>query len=316
VTALEVIDAYLASRRSLGVRLEREGRYLHQFAREMSNASLPAISREAVARFLQGRNVPTATWKVKRASLAGLYRYAIGRGIVTVSPLPDHPPKFSPPQTPYVYSPAEIQRLLDATAVLDHPANRLQAMTYRTLLLLLYGTGLRIGEAIALTLCDVDLTGCLITVRNTKFYKTRVVPIGPRLSGQLAAYLDRRRRLGLPAEETSALFCTRTGHGLCYHDVIKNFQRIRSAAGIITPPGESRPPRLHDLRHTAAVHRVVAWYRAGRDVQRLLPALATYLGHVDIRSTQRYLQMTPELLHEANQRFAHYAGPEVSHVRP
>lgn len=316
MTALEVIDAYLAVRRSLGVRLEREGRYLRQFAREMGNASLSAISREAVARFLHGRNVPTATWKVKRSSLAGLYRYAIGRGIVTVSPLPDHPPKFSPPQKPYVYSPAEMQRLLDATAVLDHPASRLQAMTYRTLLLLLYGTGLRVGEAIALRLCDVDLTERLITVRSTKFYKTRVVPIGPRLSEQLAAYLDRRRRLALPAEESSALFCTRTGHGFYYPNVITTFQRIRSAAGIITPPGESRPPRLHDLRHSAAVHRVLAWYRAGRDVQRLLPALATYLGHVDIRSTQRYLQMTPELLHEANQRFAHYAGPEVSHVRP
>lgn len=316
MTVLEVIDAYLAARRSLGVRLEREGRYLRQFAREMDNASLSAISREAVARFLHGRNVPTATWKAKRTALAGLYRYAIGRGIVTVSPLPDRPPKFSPPQTPYVYSPAEVQRLLDATAVLDHPASRLQAMTYRTLLLLLYGTGLRVGEAIALRLCDVDLTERLITVHSTKFYKTRIVPIGPRLSEQLAAYLDRRHRLALPAEESSALLCTRTGHGFYYRDVIKTFQRIRSAAEIITPPGEPRPPRLHDLRHTAAVHRVLAWYRAGRDVQRLLPALATYLGHVDIRSTQRYLQMTPELLHEANQRFAHYAGPEVSHGRP
>lgn len=316
MTALEVIDAYLAARRSLGVRLEREGRYLHQFAREVSNVSLSDVTPEAVSRFLRGRGAPTTTWKVKKSSLAGLYRYAIGRGIVTVSPLPDHPPKFSPPQTPYVYSPAEVQRLLDATAVLDHPASRLQAMTYRTLLLLLYGSGLRVGEAIGLRLCDADLSERLITVRSTKFYKTRVVPIGRRLSGQLAAYLDRRCRLALPDEERSALFCTRTGRGLYYPDVITNFQRIRSAAGIGTPPGEPRPPRLHDLRHAAAVHRVLAWYRAGRDVQRLLPALATYLGHVDIRSTQRYLQMTPELLHEANQRFAHYAGPEVSHVRP
>lgn len=317
MTALEVIDAYLAARRSLGVRLEREGRYLRQFASEMGNVSLSEISREAVTRFLRGgQNTPTATWRVKRSSLAGLYRYAIGRGIVTVSPLPDHPPKLSPPQTPYVYSPAEVQRLLDATAVLDHRASRLQVMTYRTLLLVLYGTGLRVGEAIALRLCDVDLTGSLITVRSTKFYKTRVVPIGSRLREQLAAYLDRRRRLALPAEESSALFCTRTGHGFYYQDVITTFQRIRSAAGIVTPPGEPRPPRLHDLRHTAAVHRVLAWYRAGTNVQRLLPALATYLGHVDIRSTQRYLQMTPELLHEANQRFARYAGPEVSRVRP
>lgn len=316
MTALDVIEAYLAVRRSLGVRLEREARYLHQFAREVGNASLSEISREAIARFLDGRSIPTATWRMKRSSLAGLYRYAIGRGLIPASPLPDHPPKFAPPQTPYVYSPAEVQRLLDATTVLDHPASRLQAMTYRTLLLVLYGTGLRVGEAIALRLCDLDLTERLITVRNTKFYKTRLVPIGPRLTERLATYLDRRRRLALPAQESSALLCTRTGHGFHYEEVSRNFQRIRSVARILTPPAEPRPPRLHDLRHTAAVHRVLAWYRAGQDVQRLLPALATYLGHVDISSTQRYLQMTPELLHEANQRFARYAGQEVSYARP
>ena len=85
------------------------------------------------------------------------------------------------------------------------------------------------------------------------------------------------------------------------------FQHVRRAAGINCPLGEPRPPRLHDLRHTAAVHRVVAWYRTGQDVQRLLPQLATYLGHLNIRSTQRYLQMTPELLQSASQRFAQYA---------
>ena len=89
--------------------------------------------------------------------------------------------------------------------------------------------------------------------------------------------------------------------------MIAMFQHVRRAAGVTCPVGEPRPPRLHDLRHTAAVHRVVAWSRAGQDVQRLLPQLATYLGHLDIQSTQRYLQMTPELLQAASQRFADYA---------
>jgi site-specific recombinase XerD len=118
---------------------------------------------------------------MKRASLAGLYRYAIARDLVAVSPLPEYPPKLAPPQTPYVYSTAELQRLLEATAVLDHPASRLQATTYRTMLLLLYGSGLRVGEAIALKVSDADLIQRLITVRDTKFYKTRLVAIGPRL---------------------------------------------------------------------------------------------------------------------------------------
>lgn len=313
MTALEVVEAYLVARRALGVLLDRQGRFLRQFVRETGNTPLSDVTPTAVASFLRGRGMPTATWRAKRASLAGLYRYAISRGFATASPLPEHPPKLSPPQTPYVYSSAELQRLLDATAVLNHPASRLQSMTYRMLLLLLYGSGLRVGEAIALRLSDIDLAQCLITVCNTKFYKTRLVPVGPRLSQQMAAYLDRRRLLAIPEGEMSAFLCSRTGHSLHYTQVIKTFQRIRSAAGIVTPTGECRPPRLHDLRHSAAVHRVLAWYKAGKDVQRLLPSLATYLGHADIRSTQQYLQMTPELLQEASRRFARYAGQEMPH---
>ena len=313
MTALEVVEAYLVARRALGVLLDRQGRFLRQFVRETGNTPLSDVTPTAVASFLRGRGMPTATWRAKRAALAGLYRYAISRGFATASPLPEHPPKLSPPQTPYVYSSAELQRLLDATAVLNHPASRLQSMTYRMLLLLLYGSGLRVGEAIALRLSDIDLAQCLITVCNTKFYKTRLVPVGPRLSQQMAAYLDRRRLLAIPEGEMSAFLCSRTGHSLHYTQVIKTFQRIRSAAGIVTPTGECRPPRLHDLRHSAAVHRVLAWYKAGKDVQRLLPSLATYLGHADIRSTQQYLQMTPELLQEASRRFARYAGQEMPH---
>ena len=313
MTALEVVEAYLVARRALGVLLDRQGRFLRQFVRETGNMPLSDVTPTAVASFLRGRGMPTATWRAKRASLAGLYRYAISRGFAAASPLPEHPPKLSPPQTPYVYSSAELQRLLDATAVLNHPASRLQSMTYRMLLLLLYGSGLRVGEAIALRLSDIDLAQCLITVCNTKFYKTRLVPVGPHLSQQMAAYLDRRRLLAIPEGEMSAFLCSRTGHSLHYTQVIKTFQRIRSAAGIVTPTGERRPPRLHDLRHSAAVHRVLAWYKAGKDVQRLLPSLATYLGHADIRSTQQYLQMTPELLQEASRRFARYAGQEMPH---
>ena len=313
MTALEVVEAYLVARRALGVLLDRQGRFLRQFVRETGNTPLSDVTPTAVASFLRGRGMPTATWRAKRASLAGLYRYAISRGFAAASPLPEHPPKLSRPQTPYVYSSAELQRLLDATAVLNHPASRLQSMTYRMLLLLLYGSGLRVGEAIALRLSDIDLAQCLITVCNTKFYKTRLVPVGPRLSQQMAAYLDRRRLLAIPEGEMSAFLCSRTGHSLHYTQVIKTFQRIRSAAGIVTPTGECKPPRLHDLRHSAAVHRVLAWYKAGKDVQGLLPSLATYLGHADIRSTQQYLQMTPELLQEASRRFARYAGQEMPH---
>jgi integrase/recombinase XerD len=313
MTALEVVDAYLASRRALGVRLASGAPILRQFVRETGNVSLCNVTPEVVAGFLRGRGALSATWLTKSRVLAGLYRFAVARGYVNASPLPERSPKLPPPQTPHVYCTDELQRLLDATAVLHTHRSRLQAATYRTLLLLLYGAGLRVSEAIGLRLSDVDLAQRVITVRNSKFYKTRLVPVGPRLTKQLAAHLDRRSTLALPEGADSALLCTRTGHCLTYDYVSKLFQRVRFAAGIGCPPGERRPPRLHDLRHAAATHRVLEWYRAGKDVQRLLPPLATYLGHVDINSTQRYLQMTPELLQAASRRFANYAQQEANH---
>lgn len=310
MSTLDVVDAYLASRRALGVRLERSGRSLHQFVRETGNAPLADIGAETVDRFLRGRAL-SSSWTSKYHALAGLYRFAVARGYVATSPLPTERPKLPPRQTPYIYSTEELQRLVDATAVLYSRRSTLRAATYRTLLLLMYGAGMRVSEALGLQLGDVDLRQRIVTVRNTKFYKTRLVPVGPRLSEELAAHLNRRYPLAMPDGGASALLCSRKGDRLFYEDVSAMFQQVRRAAGIACPAGELRPPRLHDIRHTAAVHRVEAWYRDGKDVQRLLPQLATYLGHVSIASTQRYLQMTPQLLQQASQRFAIYALQEV-----
>jgi integrase len=309
---MKLVDAvtdYVEVKRSLGLRFKSASRMLRQFAREMGDVDVNEVQSEAVARFLQGAAAPTASWVLRNSVLRGFYKFARDRGYADSSPLPVSVPKLPPPLTPYVYSTLELRRLIDATALIEAPNSRLQAATYRTLILLLYGAGLRIGEALRLSLRDVDLVEQIITVRETKFFKTRLVPIGPKLAIELAAHVSRRRQLPLPTGEDSALLSTRTGNFWSYQSVVTLFQQVRRSAGIDRPAGEPRPPRLHDLRHTAAVHRVVAWYRAGKDVQRLLPQLATYLGHATILSTQRYLQMTPELLSEASRRFAHYAEP-------
>ena len=185
----------------------------------------------------------------------------------------------------------------------------MQPATFRVLLLLLYSTGVRVGEALRLTLRDVDLHSRVITIRDTKFFKSRLVPLGPRITKELLAFSKLRSALPMQQREESAFFASSTGRAIPYQHVITLFQRVRSAAGVQRDKGSSYPPRLHDLRHTAAVHRVIAWYRDGADVQRLLPQLATYLGHKDLRSTQHYLTMTPELLKRASLRFQHYADP-------
>jgi integrase len=216
--------------------------------------------------------------------------------------------------TPYIYTVEELKRLLAATEMLQTPLSPLLASTMRTLLLLLYGTGMRVGEALSLTLADVDLENRVLRVRDAKFFKTRLVPIGPRLTRVLSDYRSERGRLPLLAGEASAFLATRTGLHLDYKRVSKLFGRLRQAAEIRREATARYQPRIHDLRHSAAVHRVIAWYRTGADVQRLLPQLATYLGHVDVASTQRYLTMTAELLNEASLRFERYAQLEVRHA--
>ena len=310
----ELIEAYIAYKRSLGMRFVSDAAVLRSFHHAMGDIAVEAVSPEPVRAFIAGTGPVTTRWGLKYCILRGLYRYAQERGFVSTSPLPMQVPKLPPPLTPYIYSVDELNRLVAATATLQTPQSPLRAPTMQSLLLLLYGTGMRIGEALSLTLPDVDLAERLLTVRDTKFFKTRLVPIGPRLARVLADYLSRRRQLPLPAGEVSAFFATRTGIRLDYRVANKLFCRVRKVAEIRRETTARYQPRIHDIRHTAAVHRVIVWYRTGADVQRLLPQLATYLGHVDIRSTQRYLSMTPELLNEANLRFERYAQPGVHHA--
>lgn len=309
-----LVTTYVAFKRSLGMRFISDANLLRAYCRAMGGIDVAAVAPGAVRAFLAGPGPVTTYWHQKYKSLSSFYRYAIGRGFVATSPLPTTVPPVPPALSPYIYSTPELQRLLAATAALRTSKSPSRALVFRTLLLLLYGTGMRIGEALSLTLRDVDLAQALVTIRHARFFKTRLVPTGPRLTQELAAYVRHRRQLPLPAGEASALLVTRTGGPLGYDSVNRCFGRVRQLAGVCREREARYQPRLHDLRHTAAVHRLVAWYRAGVDVQHRLPHLATYLGHVDLGATQRYLTMTPELLHEASRRFDRYAQGEASHA--
>ena len=187
-------------------------------------------------------------------------------------------------------------------------------MTFRTLLLVLYGAGLRFSEATALTLADVDLSESVLTIRTTKFYKSRLVPIGSQLVAELVNYVRLRGRCGLAQGKASFLLANRNGTRLASSTVQSAFDALRRIAGVRRTTGDRRIPRLHDLRHSFAVHNLTAWYRQGADVQRLLYYLSVYLGHAHIRHTQVYLTMTPDLLQQAGMRFEQYARVEDDHA--
>lgn len=310
----DLVDTYIAYKQSLGMRYRSQAAVLRAYCRVMGDVAIEEVSPQSVLAFITGTGPVTARSTEYSRVLAGLYRYAMSRGFATRSPLPTSIPKPAPSFIPYIYTVDELKRLLAATDTLQTSRSPLLALTMRSLLLLLYGTGMRIGEALSLTLQDVDLENHVLTVRDTKFFKTRLVPIGPRLTRVLVEYHSHRCQLPLPCGEASAFLATRTGLHLDYKRVNKLFCRLRKTAEIRREATARYQPRIHDIRHAAAVHRVIAWYRAGVDVQRLLPQLATYLGHVDVASTQRYLSMTPELLHEASLRFERYAQSEVRHA--
>jgi integrase len=209
---------------------------------------------------------------------------------------------------PYIYSEAELKRLL--AAVPTATANSryaIDADTLRALLLLLYGAGLRRGEALRLKIKDVDILQSLIHIRGTKFFKTRIVPLSTSLNTVIRAFVAKRDNRRCEGNE-STLFSKRDGAPLSNSTIGTTFRRLCMIAGVRRDGGGRNQPRMHDLRHSAAVHRVIAWYRCDADLNDLLPKLATYLGHTDLSGTQRYLTMTQELLAEASSRFEAFAG--------
>jgi integrase len=238
--------------------------------------------------------------------LASFYRFAISRGLVTCSPLPPTAPQQNPPKPPHIYTREELSRLLEATESSQARARQLAAHTLRALLVLLYGAGLRRGEALRLTIADVNLTDRLLLVRETKFHKTRLVPLAPQLARAMERYASRRKLDGASQSSDAPFFANRDGTPLSPGTVSGAFTRLRRAAGVVGAPGE-RQPNLHGLRHSFCVERLSSWYRQGEDVQRLLPLLSTYLGHSSIAGTQVYLDTIPNLLREASSRFEHYA---------
>lgn len=311
MTLCEAIEQYILWRRAHGAKYTTGASLLRRFLGYADGAAeCDAVSTAQVLSFLMGAGPLTRHRENKYYALAGFWRHAISRGHATRSPLPVNEPRSPLSAPPHIYSRDELRRLLDIAIIETsrRGAVQLDAVTFRTLLLLLYAAGLRFSEATRLSLADVDLAEAVLTIRATKFYKSRLVPMGPQLATEIEGYVGVRRRGGFAQGEDAFLLANRNGSPLASSTVHAAFDALRRVAGVHGSAGGRRAPRLHDLRHSFAVHSLTAWYRQGADVQRLLPVLSTYLGHCDPEGTKVYLSMTPELLQQASQRFARYAG--------
>lgn len=210
---------------------------------------------------------------------------------------------------PHIYSPADVRRMLDIARSYPSPRAPLRPLNIYTMLLLAYCAGLRRGELARLDLGDVDRQGDTITVRQTKFFKTRILPLPGSVMAELRAYIDARYRAGASQDPSSGLFWhaqrsaryTKEAIAWLLVDVIRRAE--------LKPPQGRTGPRLHDLRHSMVVNRILEWYRTDINPQDRLPFLATYLGHRDINSTLVYITVTQDLLHHANERFRAIGAP-------
>jgi integrase/recombinase XerD len=282
---------YLQLRNSLGHELAEHHRELPRLVAFLEAEGLPTVTIAAALAWAQGPDVnPATSIPPRRMTIARSFaRYLAGIDARTEVPPPGLIAGRRRWRPPFIYSPGDIEALMAQTRQLTP----MPAATHETLIGLLAATGLRVGEAIRLDRADIDWAGAVLMIRESKFGKTRMVPVLDSTLDMLGRYARIRGRL-CPQAATASFFVSTAGTRLIYACVGQVFRRLRDRAGI--GAGAERRPRIHDLRHTFAVRTLLGWYQAGEDVEARLPILSTYLGHRDPRSTYWYLSAAPELL--------------------
>ncbi len=297
-TLSSALENYLALRRSMGFKLERTGKLLAQFVAYCETASATTVTIELAIRWATLPQNGNANWVAQRLSaVRGFAKHLALRDHCSEVPPADLLPVRSQRATPYLYSEAEVLKLMAAAGRLRSPLRR---ATLSTLVGLLWVTGMRIGEALRLDCHDVNLVHGVVVVRNSKFGKSRELPIHESTTAALRSYAKRRDEL-CPQANAPAFFLSLAGRRLRYDGFHLTFLGLVRGANIVRRSKACRP-RPHDFRHSFAVRTLIDWYRDHGDVESRLPRLSTYLGHVHPANTYWYLSAAPELLSLAAQR--------------
>jgi integrase len=300
----DALREYLALRRSLGFQLRQQETTLRSFIAFADHAAA-YITVDLMRRWAdrpQSRAQP-ATQAMWLATIRRFAQWQQARDPRTEVPPEDLLPQRVLRKPPYIYTDEEVEGLIRVAAQI--PSRRgLRGLTVATYIGLVAATGMRASEAVALNRDDIDWQDGVLTIRCTKFGKSRLVPLHPSTCQALRHYACERDRIH-PRPMTPAFFVAERGTRLTLCSAEYHFAKVSQRAGLRTPIRGRRHghgPRIHDLRHRFAVKTLVDWYRAGADVERELPKLSTYLGHVHVNETYWYLEAVPELLQLATQR--------------
>jgi integrase len=295
---------YLRLRRRLGFKLRMYDWYLAQFVEFMKRHRASRITTKLALRWATRPPKKTAAEQARRLSIVrGFAQYFSGLDTLTEIPPKGLLRARAKRIQPYLYTDDEIAHLMSRarqlpTTVRWSPA--LRAATYETLIGLLVVTGIRISEALRLDRADIDWSEGVLTIRETKWNKSRLVPLHSTTMSALRDYTGRRDRV-CRRPKTASFFVDERWRRLGYYGVRATFVRLSRETGL-RGQNDSRGPRMHDFRHRRAVCALVQWYREGVDVEQLLPVLSTYLGHVKVSDTYWYLTAVPELLQLAMTR--------------
>jgi integrase/recombinase XerD len=297
----QALNEYIAIRRALGFELREVEGCLRNFVRFLKAEGASYITKELALRWaIQPAAAQPYTWTWR---LSMVRRFAVWHSATeprTEIPAPGLLPHRYQRKKPYIYSDEEIASLLGRAAQLSS-SKGLRAPTYTTLFGVLAATGMRVNEALHLDRLDVDLDQGILTIRRTKFGKSRHVPVHPSTVDALRKYAETRDRI--LAKQAPAFFVSERGARITDWIARYTFAKLSQQLGLRSiAKGHGRGPRLHDMRHRFAARTLIHWYRAGLDVERELPKLATYLGHVHVNETYWYLEAVPELLQLATDR--------------
>ena len=297
------LDSYLAVRRALGFKLARDEYELRRFVEYAQERQSPIVTTAmALDWATQSQNAASITQAKHLGAVRGFARYLHASDprheVPPVKLIPYHRFRYQP----YIYSDEDVTALLAAAQRIRHP---LKAATYTTVLGLLAVSGMRVGEALALDEDDVDFNDAALFIRNSKFHKSRVLPLHSTCREALRLYADKRNEL-MSRPRAPSFFVSLAGTRLVIQNVQATFWKLLHRAGL----SERRPhrPRIHDLRHSFAVTTVRRWYEAGLEVETRLPSLSTYLGHVSPSATYWYLTATPDLMALAAKRLERAMG--------
>lgn len=288
----EAVRLYVERKRSFGLGYQTSQRQLLSFARHVGDIPLDSIVPRRVLSHLNCTQSSTATWRGKYLLLKNFFEYWAARGEGETLPMPPIRPAERLMFIPYIYSKREVRSLLRATGNCQKwDSCSIDGTTFRMVLLLLYSTGMLTGEALRLARQDVDGKAGFLTVHGGRFGRSRRIPIGPDLQHRVQRYM---RRTNGRKNLAGNFFTNKDGSPIKPRILGKRFERLRRLAGVLRYDGASYQARMHDLRHAFAVHRITAWFKQDADMNRMLPALAAYMGQVGPGSAERYLSLTPE----------------------